>query len=152
MWSIFLRVLLAHSSIENVYLVMRAPPPRKCTTGSTFLPPSSSSSSSSKAKSSIPNVNFLESPTESDANASLTAGLSQMTRTSEVLAGTAFVIATSLVVLSAYGVVWGTKMGLGVDDVHQFGLRMRSALSMATPSHASSFPGPTDTVDERITA
>ncbi|KAF9545796.1 hypothetical protein CPC08DRAFT_385319 [Agrocybe pediades] len=36
--------------------------------------------------------------------------------------------------------------------VHQFGLRMRSALSMATPCHASSFPGPTDTVDERITA
>ncbi|KAF4612917.1 hypothetical protein D9613_010725 [Agrocybe pediades] len=40
-----------------------------------------------------------------------------MTGTSAILAGTAFVIATSLVGLAAYGVLWGTKTDLGVDDV-----------------------------------
>ncbi|KAF4621652.1 hypothetical protein D9613_012797 [Agrocybe pediades] len=125
------------------------PPRRKCTTGSVFLPPASSSSSPSSASiTPSTNANILERPAVSGTNTSFTASLSQMTKTSAVLAGTAFFIATSLVGLSAYGVVWGTKMGLGVDDAHQFGLRMRSALSLDTPSHTSSI-GPSDTVSAK---
>ncbi|KAF9545402.1 hypothetical protein CPC08DRAFT_392110 [Agrocybe pediades] len=132
---------------ERLSSTSSAPPRRKSTNGSAFLP-AASSSSFSASKTSVPNANFLESPTVSDANTSLTAALSEMTRTSAVLAGTAFVIATSLVGLLAYGVVWGTKTGFGVDDARQFGSRMRSVLSMTTPSHASSIDHPNDAVDE----
>ncbi|KAF9552514.1 hypothetical protein CPC08DRAFT_728570 [Agrocybe pediades] len=81
------------------------------------------------------NANILERPAASDTNKYFTASLSEMTRTSAVLAGMAFAIATSLVGLSAYGVACGTKMGLGGDDARQFGLRMRSILSMSTQNN-----------------
>ncbi|KAF9543980.1 hypothetical protein CPC08DRAFT_419573 [Agrocybe pediades] len=93
-----------------------APPRHKPIHSTSSLPRPASATSFAASATSYPQVN-LERSSESDANTSLSAALSQMTRSSAILAGTAFVIATSLIGLSAYGVVWGTKTGLGVDDI-----------------------------------
>ncbi|KAF4613225.1 hypothetical protein D9613_010714 [Agrocybe pediades] len=71
-----------------------------------------------------------------------------MTGSSAILAGTAFVIATSLVGLVAYGVLWDTKTSLGVDDPRHFGSLMRSIISTTSPNLTSSIHPAEETEDE----
>ncbi|KAF9542585.1 hypothetical protein CPC08DRAFT_770387 [Agrocybe pediades] len=125
-----------------------APPRRKPIHVSSSPPHSSLAAPITASETSSSPVNLFERSSEFEANTSLSAALSQMTRSSAILAGTAFAIATSLVGLSAYGVLLGTKTGLGMDDPRHFGLVMRSILSTVSPSLPSSIHSTEETEDE----
>ncbi|KAF9543974.1 hypothetical protein CPC08DRAFT_770140 [Agrocybe pediades] len=125
-----------------------APPRRKPIHASSSLPPPASSTPFAASETSSSHVNLLERSSESDAHTPLSAALSQMTGSSALLAGTAFVIATSIVGLSTYGVVWRTKTSLGVDDPRHFGLIIRSILSTTSLNLTSSIHPAAETDDE----
>ncbi|KAF9553803.1 hypothetical protein CPC08DRAFT_767260 [Agrocybe pediades] len=124
------------------------PPPPKPTHASSSLPRPTSATPFTASETSSSPVNLLERSSESNANTSLTAALYQMTGASAILAGTAFVIATFLVGLAAYGVLWGTKTGLGVDDPHHFVSLMRSIFSTTSPRLPSSIHPAAEMEDE----
>ncbi|KAJ2930539.1 hypothetical protein H1R20_g6554, partial [Candolleomyces eurysporus] len=78
--------------------------------------------------------------------------MSQMNLSNAMWAGKAFVIATGLVTLGGGMLVFGIKAVLGIDNVNEFGTKMRAFLWSAWPSLASRIHRAPETEEERQAA
>ncbi|KAF8881032.1 hypothetical protein CPB84DRAFT_1792102 [Gymnopilus junonius] len=125
-----------------------APPPRR--SSGPVGPVSSTSSASSTSQPISLHQSIKEALTEESA--SLMSALSRMNKASAILAAKAFAIATGLVAVSGFGLVWTVKTTLGIQDAHEFGQRMRSVLWSSAPGLASRIHRPPETDEERRAA
>ncbi|PPR06023.1 hypothetical protein CVT26_007502 [Gymnopilus dilepis] len=122
-----------------------APPPRR--SSGPIAPLSSTTSASSTSQ----NVSLHQSIKEalSEESASLMTGLSRMNKSSGLLAAKAFAIATGLVAVGGFGMIWTVKMALGIQDAREFGQRMRAVLWSSVPVLASRIHRAPETDEER---
>ncbi|KAH9474641.1 hypothetical protein JR316_0013105 [Psilocybe cubensis] len=109
-----------------------APPPRRATGTAAALPVTTAPSPQ--------NTTVVHESIKEALNAdgpSLSSALAQMNASSGLLAAKAFAIATGLVAVGGFGMVWMVKTTLGVSDAREFGHRARTLIRLIAPSLTS---------------